>query len=171
MTSMNSKSEQSKRTDRPTRPEEHCLCAVSACLAGIPCRYDGKSQGRIDIAEMVAAGRAVTICPECLGGLPIPRIPAEIVGGSGEDVLDGKARVIAWDGAVQRDVTEQFVNGAHRALEILKELKITEVLLKANSPSCGCGVIYDGAFSGSKKAGNGVAAALLVRNGIRVHSV
>ncbi len=152
------------------KPNQPVRIAVSACLAGIPCRYDGKSQPDPDIVKLVAEGKAITICPECLGGLPIPRIPAEIAGGSGEDVLDGKARVIASDGKTKIDVTEAFLNGAESALAIVRSNGIHRVVLKANSPSCGCGMIYDGTFSGSKKQGNGVTAALLIRNGIDVSS-
>ena len=144
---------------------------VSACLAGIPCRYDGKAQRNEAVAALVEAGLAVPVCPECLGGLPTPRIPAEIVGGSGEDVLDGKARVIASDGEARLDVTDAFIKGANAALEAAREAGADEAILKANSPSCGFGTIYDGSFSGAKTAGSGVAAALLAANGLKVKSV
>ncbi len=144
---------------------------VSACLAGIPCRYDGKAQRNEAVAALVEAGLAVPVCPECLGGLPTPRVPAELVGGSGEDVLDGKARVIASDGETRLDVTDAFIKGANAALEAAREAGADEAILKANSPSCGFGTIYDGSFSGAKAAGSGVAAALLAANGLKVKSV
>ena len=120
---------------------------------------------------LVAEGKAVPVCPECMGGLPTPRIPAEIAGGSGEDVLSGKARVIASDGKVRLDVTDAFVKGAEKALQAALEAGADEAILKANSPSCGFGTIYDGTFSGARKDGNGVAAALLSANGIKVRSL
>lgn len=144
---------------------------VSACLAGCPCRYDGKAQTNKDAAMLVAEGKAVPVCPECMGGLPTPRVPAEIAGGSGEDVLSGKARVIASDGKVRLDVTDAFVKGAEKALQAALEAGADEAILKANSPSCGFGTIYDGTFSGARKDGNGVAAALLSANGIKVRSL
>ena len=144
---------------------------VSACLAGCPCRYDGKAQTDRTAAMLVAEGNAVPVCPECMGGLPTPRIPAEIVGGSGEDVLCGNARVIAWDGKVRLDVSDAFIKGAEEALRIAREAGAGEAILKANSPSCGFGTIYDGTFSGTRKEGNGVAAALLSQNGIKVRSL
>lgn len=144
---------------------------VSACLAGFPCRYDGKAQTDPAVQELVRSGKARPVCPECLGGLPTPRMSAEIADGSGEDVLAGNARVIARSGNDEKDVTEAFVNGAEKALSIAKRCGASKAILKANSPSCGCGMIYDGTFSGRKKKGNGVAAALLLSNGIDVHSV
>ena len=107
------------------------------------------------------------ICPEVLGGLSIPREPAEIVGGEGEDVLDGHAKVITNTGI---DVTEQFMKGANETLKIALDLDATMVILKERSPSCGSSMIYSGEFNGNKKKGTGVTAALLKRNGIQVLS-
>ncbi|WP_329540778.1 DUF523 domain-containing protein [Streptomyces sp. NBC_01358] len=139
---------------------------VSACLRGVPCRFDG--QGRAS-AEMTAAlgGRApVAFCPEAAAGLPTPRRPAEIVGGDGHDVLDGRARVVDDTG---HDVTDAFVDGARRALEAAREAGCTEALLMARSPSCGRGAVYDGTFAGElRREGDGVTAALLERHGIAV---
>ena len=81
--------------------------AVSACLLGKPCRYDGGSKPHATVAQNL--GDALPICPECLGGLPIPRAPSEIQGGDGADVLAGRARVMSRDG---QDVTEAFLKGA-----------------------------------------------------------
>ncbi|SHE65505.1 Uncharacterized conserved protein YbbK, DUF523 family [Seinonella peptonophila] len=140
---------------------------VSACFAGIECRYDGRANRVTKIQEMIKKGEAIPVCPEQLGGLSTPRLPAQIVGGSGEDVLDGKAKVIDQAG---NDVTEAFIRGAEQALQMAKLTGATEAILKERSPSCGSCVIYDGTFEGTKKAGQGVTTALLKRHGIRVKS-
>ncbi|SEN03659.1 DUF523 domain-containing protein [Lihuaxuella thermophila] len=140
---------------------------VSACFAGINCRYDQRHNRISRIQELVEKGEAVPVCPEVMGGLPTPRNPAEIVGGDGEDVLDGKARVIDNQG---NDVTEAFIRGAYEALKIAQSVGAKEAILKEKSPSCGSCMIYDGQFRGVKKAGQGVTAALLRRHGIRVVS-
>ncbi|BCJ85472.1 DUF523 domain-containing protein [Effusibacillus dendaii] len=138
---------------------------VSACLVGCECRYDKKSAWQEDIEQFVTDRSAVPICPEQLGGLPTPRNPAEIVGGDGFDVLAGRARVIDSQGNV---VTKEFVDGAYQALQLARTAGATEAILKERSPSCGSHMIYDGSFSGAKKAGVGVTAALFMQNGIAV---
>jgi uncharacterized protein YbbK (DUF523 family) len=140
---------------------------VSACLMGVHCRFDGKSSLDKDIKQLVKEGKAVPVCPEQIGGLSTPRLPAEIVGGDGFDVLDGKAKVITIEG---EDVTEAFIRGATETLRIAKSVGATEAILKERSPSCGSCMIYDGSFKGQKQAGKGVTAALLKRNGIKVVS-
>ena len=100
-----------------------------------------------------------------MGGLSIPRTPAEIIGGTGMDVLCGKAKVVDMNGV---DVTEQFLRGAHEVLRIAKSVGISEALLTEKSPSCGCGQIFDGTFSEKFTDGDGVCCALLKRNGITV---
>jgi uncharacterized protein YbbK (DUF523 family) len=109
----------------------------------------------------------VLVCPEVDGGLGTPRPPAEIVGGSGEDVLAGRARVVTSDGA---DVTDAYIAGAERALAAALRTGARAAVLKARSPSCGRGAIYDGTFSRTTTAGDGVTAALLRANGIDVVS-
>ena len=99
--------------------------------------------------------------------MPIPRPPAEIQGGSGEDVLNGIAKVTDKDG---KDVTQNFISGAQKALAYAKKHNASCAILKARSPSCGCGMIYDGSFSGAKTAGNGVTAALFLQHGIKVYT-
>lgn len=141
------------------------MIAVSGCLAGLNCRYDGGSKPSEDIVELVRRGEAVCICPEAMGGLDIPRPPAEIVGGDGADVLSGRARVVDSAG---RDVTAEFIAGAEAALAECRRHGVTEAILKQNSPSCGCGRIYDGSFSGRLRPGRGVTAALLAANGISI---
>jgi uncharacterized protein YbbK (DUF523 family) len=140
---------------------------VSACFAGVHCRFDQRHCLVEKIHELVQKGEAIPVCPEQLGGLSTPRNPAEIVGGDGDDVLDGKARVIDNQG---NDVTEAFLRGAHEALRLAKAVGAKEAILKERSPSCGSNMIYDGTFTGSKKPGVGVTAALYRRHGIRVYS-
>jgi uncharacterized protein YbbK (DUF523 family) len=112
---------------------------------------------------LMAEGRAIPFCPEEEGGLGTPRPPAEIVGGDGDDVLRGRARVVTVNG---RDVTQGFLQGAYRALAAARGAEIA--VLKARSPSCGKGRIHDGSFSGSLVAGDGVTAALFQNHGITV---
>jgi len=100
-----------------------------------------------------------------LSGLPTPRPPAEIQGGDGRDVLEGRARVVNIEG---KDVTAEFLAGAQKALRIAQRRGIKEAVLKARSPSCGVGQIYDGSFSGRLREGDGVTTALLKRGGIIV---
>ncbi len=140
---------------------------VSACLLGMPTAYDGQGRPVERLIERAARGEVVPICPEMAGGLPVPRPPAEIVGGSGEDVLDGQARVVTIDG---QDVTEAYLRGAEAALAVARRLGIRKAILKAHSPSCGCRLIYDGTHSGRLIPGQGVTAALLRREGIEVVS-
>ncbi|MGH4028592.1 DUF523 domain-containing protein [Actinomycetota bacterium Odt1-20B] len=138
---------------------------VSACLRGVPCRYDGRDKESAQLDEAVAGREVVSFCPEAAGGLPTPRRPAELVDGDGHDVLDGRARVVDDTGC---DVTAAFVAGAERALAAARNGGCGEALLMPRSPSCGRGAVHDGSFGGVLVAGDGVTAALLERNGIRV---
>ncbi|MFF9314152.1 DUF523 domain-containing protein [Streptomyces sp. NPDC014748] len=138
---------------------------VSACLRGVPCRFDGRHKATPESAEAVAGRTVVPFCPEVAGGLPTPRRPAELVGGDGQDVLDGTARVVDDTG---RDATAEFLAGARRALEAARRTGCTEALLMPRSPSCGRGEVYDGSFTGALTRGDGVTAALLERHGITV---
>ena len=138
---------------------------VSACLRGVPCRFDGRGRASDAVTGAIGDRRPVAFCPEVSAGLPTPRRPAEIVGGDGHDVLDGRARVVDDTG---RDVTREFVDGAHRALDVARAAGCTEALLMDRSPSCGRGTVYDGTFTGVLRAGDGVTAALLERHGITV---
>ena len=141
---------------------------VSRCLLGHRVRYDGGASGPFDLLEQwIEEGRVVPLCPEVAGGLPTPRAAAEIPGGQGGEVLDGTAAVITTDG---EDVSAQFLEGARRALELVQKHGIRVAVLKANSPSCGNLLTYDGSFSGVKVSGEGVTAALLKRHGVRVFS-
>lgn len=139
---------------------------VSRCLLGHRVRYDGGASGPFDLLEQwIEEGRVVPLCPEVAGGLPTPRAAAEIPGGQGGEVLDGIAAVITTDG---EDVSAQFLEGARQALELVQKHGIRVAVLKANSPSCGNLLTYDGTFSGVKVGGEGVTAALLKRHGVRV---
>jgi uncharacterized protein YbbK (DUF523 family) len=138
---------------------------VSACLVGINCRYDGKNSLDSKLFKSFKKDELIPLCPEQLGGLPTPREWNEIVGGTGEDVLKGKAKVITSSG---RDVTKNFIRGAEETLMTAKSLGIKEAILKSKSPACGCGEIYDGTFSGKLSKGDGVTAAILKSNGVKV---
>jgi uncharacterized protein YbbK (DUF523 family) len=138
---------------------------VSACLLGINCNFEAKNWLNPQLREEFLKGDLFPVCCEVFGGLNVPRVPAEIVGGDGSDVLDGKAHVMAMDG---KDVTAEFLRGANTVLAIAKSVGAKEALLIEKSPSCGCGKIFDGSFSGKFKTGDGVATALLKRNGVKV---
>lgn len=138
---------------------------LSACLAGVECTYKGEGKPRAWAIELVASGRAVLVCPEVAGGLGIPRPEAEIEGGDGDDVLDGRARVRSAGG---EDVTGAYVKGANVAVDAARRSGATLAVLKARSPSCGCGAIYDGTFTGTLRDGAGVTAAALTREGVKV---
>lgn len=138
---------------------------VSACLVGLRCRYDGGSKPQQHLVELLKRGQVIPVCPEQLGGLPTPRPRSEIVGGTGEDVLNGRARVLTEQGA---DVTSQFVRGAMECLYLARQLNPEAIVLCDGSPSCGTSRIADGTFSGRKVQGKGVAAAVLCQHGFSV---
>ncbi|NVZ28763.1 DUF523 domain-containing protein [Pseudomonas gingeri] len=141
---------------------------VSRCLLGHLVRYDGGASGPYaQLAAWQAEGRVVALCPEVAGGLPTPRAAAEIPGGQGVQVLEGRARVITTEG---EDVSAAFLDGARQALELVRRHGIRIAVLKANSPSCGNLLTYDGTFSGVKVPGEGVTAALLKQAGVQVFS-
>lgn len=131
------------------------LC--SACLLGIRCRYDGKSKPNKRIIGLSRKEALIPVCPEQLGGLSTPRENSEIKG----------KRVITASG---KDKTENMKKGAEETLKIAKLFNIKQAILKQKSPSCGCGKIYDGTFSGKIIKGDGVTAALLKKNKIKVIS-
>jgi uncharacterized protein YbbK (DUF523 family) len=139
---------------------------ISACLIGVKCAWDGKDKYQNKQAiQLLESSILIPVCPEQLGGLKTPRLPQEIQGGSGEDVLDGNCRIINRDGV---DVTREFIAGATETLKIARQLGIDEFIGKCNSPSCGFGQIYDGTFTGNLVPGNGVTTALLKRHGIKI---
>ena len=131
---------------------------VSACLIGQPCRFDGASKPCSAIVEYAKRHAVVSICPEQLGGLPTPRVPSEIR-------RDG--RVVDKRGV---DRTEAFDKGAAAAVRIARKHGCKQAVLKARSPSCGIGEVYDGTFSGTLVAGDGKAACALRKAGVAVMS-
>ena len=143
------------------------MILVSACLIGQEVKYDGTHNFHLKIKRLFDEHQAIPVCPEVLGGLSTPRDPAEIVGGDGDDVLDGRAKVITDKG---KDVTNAFIKGAYETLTMAQKVGATLVILKERSPSCGSSMIYNGEFNKNKIAGNGVTAALLKRHGIQVQS-
>lgn len=128
---------------------------VSACLLGEKCRYDGRSKPNEAVINKLKEYNVIPICPEVMGGLSTPRNPSEIIGD----------KVIMING---RDVTLEYKRGAEIALDIAQKNKCEFAILKARSPSCGKGLIYDGTYSGTLTKGNGICAELLMKNGIAV---
>ncbi|VVB76177.1 Uncharacterised protein [uncultured archaeon] len=131
------------------------MIIVSGCLAGINCNYKSESKPNAFVIELVRKGKAIPICPEQLGGLSTPRTPAEIKEG----------KVFTKNGV---DVTSNFVSGAKEVLKIAIMANCKLAILKAKSPSCGSGQIYDGTFLGELIPGDGILAKELKQNGIRV---
>jgi len=132
------------------------MILVSACLLGANCQYNGENDFTKELLEYLKnKGEFIAVCPEVLGSLPIPRDGAEIIGKKVKTVKG-------------KDVTKEFVKGAKKVLKIAKQNKVTLAILKAKSPSCGVGLIYDGTFSHKLTEGDGITAALLRKNGIKV---
>jgi len=142
---------------------------VSACLMGFKVRYNGSEKQAIEetLARWQQEGRLVIHCPELAAGLPVPRLPAEINGGNGMDVMQGAARIQESDGT---DVTEHYQLAAWLALRAAQEAGCGAALLTDGSPTCGSSTIYDGSFRGQRQRGMGVAAALLAEHGVKVFS-
>jgi len=141
------------------------MVIVSGCLLGIHCKYNGGNNLSEKVLARYRTQGILPLCPEQLGGLTTPRVPAEIVGGAGQQVLEGQARVMTAD---ETDVTEAFIRGAEETLATAKIFQVEKAILKACSPSCGAGTIYDGSFSGKMISGDGVTTALLKAHGIEV---
>jgi len=130
---------------------------VSACLLGVPCRYDGTGQADERVLTLAKTRHLIPVCPEQLGGLPTPRPPAERCG----------TRILTRD---ERDVTRAFTLGAEETLHLARLFSCRIAILKANSPSCGSGQIYDGCFRGRLVPGDGLTAELLKKEGLTVLS-
>ena len=130
---------------------------VSACLLGVPCRYDGKSKPENDVIALKDRYELIPVCAEVLGGLPTPRVGAEIVGD----------KVVRSDGV---DVTYEYYKGAKEVLKIAKENGCKIAILKSQSPSCGKGKIYDGTYTRTLIDGNGILTDLLLKNNIEVYT-
>ncbi len=131
---------------------------ISACLCGVPCRYDGKTKPlpAETLDRLTKKYIPIPVCCEIFGGLPTPRIPAEI---------QPDRTVLRRDGM---DVTREYTTGAAEVLRIATLTGADTALLKARSPACGRGRIYNGTFQGILTDGDGIAARLLLENGIRV---
>jgi uncharacterized protein YbbK (DUF523 family) len=134
------------------------MILVSACLAGVNCRYDAKSKERKEVLELIKKGKAIAVCPEQLGGLTTPRAASEIQG----------KKVFSIDG---NDVTLNFKFGAEEALKIAKLYECNEAWLKSKSPMCGSGEVYDGSFQGQLIKGHGILSKLLIENNIKIKSI
>ena len=130
---------------------------VSACFLQEGYKYDGGANINEEIKKLASKYDFILICPEVFGGLGTPRLPSEILN---DKVINNK----------NEDVTKEFMTGALKALEMAKENGCKKAVLKAKSPSCGKGVIYDGTFTHTKKSGNGIACQLLLDNGIEVYT-
>lgn len=128
---------------------------VSACLLGKNCKYNGGNNLNQRVLDFIEGHEVIDVCPEQLGGLSTPRLPAEIVDG----VVTNKEGV---------SVDAQFRKGAQTALTVALEKKVDLAILQSRSPSCGVKEIYDGSFSGKKIKGQGVFAKLLSAHGIKV---
>jgi uncharacterized protein YbbK (DUF523 family) len=135
---------------------------VSACLLGLPTRYDNRCLKDVSISGEFQNRVIIPVCPEQLGGLPTPRPPSEFRGGSGPEVLAGKARLVNAEGA---DVTENFLRGAEITCKIAGIAGAAEALLKDGSPSCGLSRV---AVDGKEVAGMGVTAAALAKLGLKL---
>lgn len=131
---------------------------VSACLLGENCKYDGGNNRNEALLEKLAGHEVIPVCPEVSGGLPVPRIPVEIVNGR----------------AVNRcgeDVDAAFRKGAEKTLETAEREKPDLIILQSRSPSCGVKEIYDGTFTGKKIPGHGIFAQMAIRAGYQVIDV
>lgn len=135
---------------------------VSACLVGTPCRFDGGSCSHARVDAFLRGKDTVAFCPEQAGGLPTPRLPAEL---QMPAVAGGPIRVMDSAGA---DVTRAFTTGAALALRRAEQVGANVALLKARSPSCGSKQVYDGTFARTLVAGEGVTAAVLRHAGLRI---
>lgn len=131
---------------------------VSACLLGENCKYNGGNNLNEKVLEYVKGHEVISVCPEVMGGLPTPRVSAEIV----------KGVVTTKDG---RNVDKEFRLGAEKALQIAIDNQVDLVILQSRSPSCGTKQIYDGSFSGKRIAGQGVFAKMLVENEFQIIDV
>ncbi len=135
------------------------MILISACLIGANCRYNATSSLIEELKTLVDKKLAIPICPETLGGLPIPRTPCEI------QVINNSIKVVTKDGS---DYTSEFLLGANKALEIAEKHNITTAILKSKSPSCGSGKIYDGTFTRTLIDGDGITTKFFMENNIRV---
>lgn len=130
---------------------------VSACLLGDNCKYNGGNNYNENVCKFLSNKEYIKVCPECLGGLSIPRLPSEIIG----DKVINSSNI---------DVTLNYKKGAEETLKICQNENINCAIMKSRSPSCGCGKIYDGTFSKKLVDGDGITVRLLKEHGIKVLS-
>lgn len=128
---------------------------VSACLLGVNCKYSGGNNYNEKVLNFIKDKEVIPVCPEILGGLSTPRPPSERIG---DKVVNNQ----------DKDVTSEYTKGAEETLKIAKLFNVKKALLKAKSPSCGKGKIYDGTFTGTLVDGNGLTVDLLEANGIEI---
>lgn len=141
------------------------MILISSCLCGEKCKYSGGDNYCQKVMDLTRKEAVLKVCPEVFGGLSTPRLPSEIVGGTAEDVLACRAKVINQAG---EDVTAYFTRGAQMVLNLAKQNGIQKAIFKANSPSCGKGYIYDGRFDQKLIEGNGITTQVLLNEGIEV---
>ena len=128
---------------------------VSSCLLGINCKYNGENNLNEKVLEYIKDKEVIPVCPEIFGGLSTPRPPSEIITNK---VINN----------IGKDVTKEYTKGAKETLKLAKLFGVKKALLKAKSPSCGKGNIYDGTFTNTLIEGNGITTNLLLDNGIEV---
>ena len=128
---------------------------VSACLLGVDCKYSGGNNLNEKVLDYIKDYEVIPVCPEIMGGWSTPRPPSERI----EDKVLNNQGI---------DVTNEYIKGANETLKLAKLFNVKKALLKAKSPSCGKGKIYDGTFNGVLIEGNGVTVELLEKNGIEV---
>jgi uncharacterized protein YbbK (DUF523 family) len=153
------------REERVAALREARVVLVSACLIGEACRFDGRSKRSERVLAALEGKEVVPVCPEVGGGMPIPRAPVELSGGTGVDVWAGRARALEREAGVDR--TDAFLRGARLALEAARKFGATVALLKEKSPSCGTQRVYE---AGVLRPGEGITAALLRAEGMTVLS-
>lgn len=137
------------------------MILVSSCLLGLDARYNGQGIREDSLIEFLKDKKFLPVCPEQMGGLATPRKPCEI------KIVEGSLKVVNIDGD---DLTDNFVKGSEEVIKLAKEFDCKYAILKERSPSCGSGKVYDGSFSSKLIDGSGIAAKVLMENGIKVYN-
>ena len=146
--------ERKRREEKESKPENRKIM-ISACLLGQNCKYNGGNNRNPELLRLLEGYALIPVCPEVLGGLPVPRTPAEIVNG----------RVMNRNG---EDVDAAFRRGAEKALALAEKEQPELIVLQSRSPSCGVNEIYDGTFSNTLVPGRGVFAEAAKEAGFRI---
>ncbi len=147
---------------RNSKKEFEEIVLVSACLIGIPCRYDGDSSFKESLLKELIGKIVVSVCPELMGGMGVPRVPFELPSLNYDKIFGGEEKIMNKE---DEDITEKAINGCLKVLEVCKALGIEKAYLKENSPSCGVNQVY---INGVKNKGMGICAYLLKKNDIIV---